>query len=107
MTEICPKCGAIAEKNAYYGRITCTSCDWEGPIADENSSMKNVTEKFSNAISGFAADFEIATKNSAKDSGYITLKLPVSNRLLNDIELLSELECKLRYGQLQIIEPKK
>ena len=27
--EICPKCGAIAEYNAYYNRITCTSCNWE------------------------------------------------------------------------------
>ena len=36
---ICPKCGAIAEKNAYYGRITCTSCDWEG--YDETMKMTN------------------------------------------------------------------
>lgn len=29
-TPICPKCGAIAEYNSYYGRITCTRCEWEG-----------------------------------------------------------------------------
>ena len=29
MYYCCPKCGAIAEYNAYYGRITCTSCNWE------------------------------------------------------------------------------
>lgn len=29
MYKICPKCGAIAEFNAYYGRITCTRCTWE------------------------------------------------------------------------------
>lgn len=27
--KICPKCGAIAEFNAYYGRATCTRCSWE------------------------------------------------------------------------------
>lgn len=30
MCEICPKCGAIAEFNAYYERTTCTRCNWEG-----------------------------------------------------------------------------
>ena len=30
MCKICPTCGAIAEYNAYYGRITCTRCVWEG-----------------------------------------------------------------------------
>ena len=30
MIMTCPKCGAIAEYNAYYGRITCTRCNWEG-----------------------------------------------------------------------------
>lgn len=29
MCKICPKCGGIAEYNAYYGRITCTRCSWE------------------------------------------------------------------------------
>ena len=29
MCKICPKCGAIAEYNAYYERITCTRCSWE------------------------------------------------------------------------------
>lgn len=29
MCKICPKCGAIAEYNAYYERITCTRCNWE------------------------------------------------------------------------------
>lgn len=29
MCKICPECGAIAEYNAYYGRITCTRCSWE------------------------------------------------------------------------------
>lgn len=29
---ICPKCGAIAEYNAYYGRTTCTRCPWESSM---------------------------------------------------------------------------
>ena len=28
MCMICQKCGAIAEYNAYYGRVTCTRCGW-------------------------------------------------------------------------------
>lgn len=27
--KICPKCGAVAEFNAYYGRTTCTRCNWK------------------------------------------------------------------------------
>lgn len=27
--KICPNCGAVAEFNAYYGRTTCTRCNWE------------------------------------------------------------------------------
>ena len=29
MTKICPECKSIAEYNAYYGRVTCTRCNWE------------------------------------------------------------------------------
>lgn len=33
--KICPKCGAVAEFNAYYGRGTCTRCNWEDKEGDE------------------------------------------------------------------------
>ena len=33
--KICPKCGAVAEFNAYYGRVTCTRCNWEDKEGDE------------------------------------------------------------------------
>lgn len=33
--KICPKCGAVAEFNAYYGRVTCTRCNWEGKEGDQ------------------------------------------------------------------------
>ena len=26
---ICPNCKSIAEQNNYYGKITCTKCNWE------------------------------------------------------------------------------
>ena len=35
MHTICPKCGSIAEYNAYYGRITCTSCAWESEPGED------------------------------------------------------------------------
>ena len=33
--KICPKCGAVAEFNAYYGRITCTRCNWEDKESEQ------------------------------------------------------------------------
>ncbi len=33
--KTCPKCGAIAEFNSYYGRTTCTRCDWENVEQDQ------------------------------------------------------------------------
>lgn len=52
MYYCCPKCGAIAEYNAYYGRITCTSCKWESEkkvlikskIVDESAKGVNRME---------------------------------------------------------------
>lgn len=38
MCKICPKCGAIAEYNAYYSRTTCTSCSWESAKRKESKS---------------------------------------------------------------------
>lgn len=33
--KICPKCGAIAEFNVYYGRTTCTRCSWEDKESEQ------------------------------------------------------------------------
>lgn len=38
MCKICPQCGAIAEFNAYYGRVTCTRCNWESEKRGEEKS---------------------------------------------------------------------
>lgn len=37
--KICPKCGAVAEFNAYYGRITCTRCNWEDKESPEQLGL--------------------------------------------------------------------
>lgn len=41
MYKICPKCGKIAEYNAYYGRYTCTSCVWESEKVIKTFSLRN------------------------------------------------------------------
>ena len=41
--KICPKCGSIAEYNAYYGRITCTKCTWEESKEDMLTKYRHNT----------------------------------------------------------------
>ena len=43
MIKICPKCGAIAEYDAYYGRTICTSCDWESEKESKENSNQGIT----------------------------------------------------------------
>mgnify|MGYP000870473686 CR=1 FL=1 len=43
MCKICPQCGAIAEFNAYYGRLTCTRCNWESEKSKLTVQSKSVT----------------------------------------------------------------
>ena len=38
MCRICPKCGSVAEYNAYYGRVTCTKCSWESETISRDES---------------------------------------------------------------------
>lgn len=38
MCRICPKCGSIAEFNAYYGTVICTRCDWESEKLERSST---------------------------------------------------------------------
>ena len=40
MCKICPNCKAIAEYNAYYGRITCTRCSWESGVLQKENKPK-------------------------------------------------------------------
>lgn len=51
MCKICPKCKSIAEYNAYYGRVTCTSCSWESDDLKKEKQLKfkikpNATKKY-------------------------------------------------------------
>ena len=43
MCKICPQCGAITEFNAYYGRVTCTRCNWESEKSKLTVQSKSVT----------------------------------------------------------------
>jgi hypothetical protein len=65
--------------------------------------MVDVTKKYMNALSAFSCDFEIAKRYSCQH-GRVILNLPDSVKLQRDIELLAELEAKLRYEQLKIME---
>lgn len=40
MAEICPKCGGIAEYDAYHGRVTCTRCSWESEKRPEGETTQ-------------------------------------------------------------------
>lgn len=40
MCRICPKCGSIAEYNAYYGTVVCTRCNWE------SEKLESTSEKY-------------------------------------------------------------
>lgn len=56
---ICPKCGAIAEYNAYYNRYTCTRCthEWSKQCSDErNVNLRTIVVK----LSCFASEFKMA-----------------------------------------------
>lgn len=48
--EICPKCGAIAEYNAYYNRITCTRCNWESETMLKEEYKNSNTHDFDKEI---------------------------------------------------------
>lgn len=47
MVFICPECGSIAEYNAYYGRVVCTSCTWESEKCEESDGGKVVNKNLS------------------------------------------------------------
>ena len=40
MHKICPKCGSIAQYDAYYGYITCTNCTWTEKDCENTSEQK-------------------------------------------------------------------
>lgn len=49
MCKICPKCGAIAEYSAYYGRTICTRCSWESE-KKEKKIFKPINRNFGTVL---------------------------------------------------------
>lgn len=50
MCRICPKCGSIAEYDAYYGTVVCTRCNWESEKLE--STSEKYFSKEENSIDG-------------------------------------------------------
>ncbi len=44
MCKICPKCGSIAEFDAYYNRIICTRCEWESEKVKQIKFTKKINQ---------------------------------------------------------------
>jgi hypothetical protein len=63
----------------------------------------DVTEKYKNMISAFSCDFQLAVE---EDSNFSIDKLIAENSkdIVADIDLLNELEFKIRHNQITIIE---
>ena len=69
--------------------------------------MKNLTDKYMSMLDSFSCDFELAMDKSSDFSLYelqYQLDRHLNLKLLNDIELLSELSFNLRHGILKIVE---
>jgi hypothetical protein len=63
----------------------------------------DVTEKYKNMLAAFTCDFQLAVE---EDSNFSIDKLITENSkdIIADIDLLAELEFKIRYGKITIIE---
>ena len=68
--------------------------------------MKNVTDEYKDMINAFDCDFAVTIDGDLRDQKdmYINLNLPVTDRLVNDIELLGKLNYGLYCGKLKIME---
>ena len=70
-----------------------------------NKCYEDVSSKYENMITSFQADFSLAT--TYHDLDFVDFRELIrkkNERLLKDIELLSELEFKIRYKQILIVE---
>lgn len=107
-TYICPKCGAIAEKNAYYGRITCTSCDWEGYDENEYEPPKNKVE----ILMESSRRFDITTTaKTAKEFNSIIANIIDSGNpfmVIDDEYTINVLDiCEIRFIEMSQISGSK
>ena len=70
-----------------------------------NKCYTDVSSKYENMITSFQADFSLATIYDELDFvDFRELIRDKNDRLLKDVELLSELEFKLRHKQIKIME---
>lgn len=70
-----------------------------------NKCYKEVSSKYENMLTSFQADFGLATQYDELDyADFRDLIRNKNERLLKDIELLSELEFKIRHKQILIVE---
>lgn len=70
-----------------------------------NKCYEVVSSKYENMLTSFQADFSLATTYDDLDyADFRELIRKKNERLLKDIELLSELEFKVRYKQILIVE---
>lgn len=70
-----------------------------------NKCYKDITSRYENMLTSFQADFSLATNYNELD--YVDFRDLIRNkndRILKDIELLSELEFKIRHNQIIILE---
>lgn len=73
------------------------------------SNQIDITEKFQSALTGFSCDLNLAEmgiKHLAELDEILKREDTDKHkqRLVKDIELLRELETRLRYGKIKIIE---
>lgn len=70
-----------------------------------NKCYKDVSSKYENMLTSFQADFSLATTYDEMDyADFRDLIRNKNERLLKDIELLSELEFNIRYKKTIIVE---
>ena len=70
-----------------------------------NKCYEDVSSKYENMITSFQSDFSLATLYDDLDFvDFRNLIRDKNERLLKDIELLSELEFKIRHKQILIVE---
>lgn len=68
------------------------------------NSEQTQTKKYNEMLSSFAADFYFAKQSDYKLKELQRMIDTKDERLMKDIELLSELEFNLRHGKVMIIE---
>lgn len=70
---ICPKCGAVACYNSYFGRVICTECSWQSDLEQE---IKDIMSNKNKCADFMQTLVECLVKNnslSLSNAGYLLL----------------------------------